>query len=773
MSDEAEFSINVSARADISPIREVSSAISELTEKERLRNEAAASGGDTAELRRQVALTKEVALHTELEAIQERASGNTAEADKLDREVEILRRQAQLQVQLNVTSREAGLLAAQELAAKERLLLVEEERVAAAQAQQAAEAGSAATGGLRAEVTGLGAGVRGARMESMALSALLNGDLTNGMLILTEATRGLSMAMRANPIGLIVGGVAAAIAVYEHFGMATKKATEETKKHNEELAKDAEQFNKISNAAKAAETAIKAIGDIFSGGVKDVAAWTEEMDKGTAAALKMEKALIKLALARGEISPEEAAEKEAAASRKAERANIEAAKTKEQLDKEGAERTLDKLDDTEAGEKDRKDQARETVEQRRQSAIKSLGITDRPTTLTEPKDVEHMLEKGKNTDAQKAALLELEQAMHNAEKAEREYAETVKKTEEERKKARSQIQTSEKNLGDLGGRSALVDVEEQTDQAEAEKRKALKANEEKKKFAEADLDQAVAENEDRDKSTQAYRDGLQKIEQKKEAIRLLDDSKRTIAHTDTPGDEAKSAGEDRTGQAHTEKAIKQSEKEQKVKAKDAEIKAAEENVAMLEEQEKADKGHTSKLKRDVKEVGEAKKKVIDLKEDKATLEGHAASDSGAKALVDKQVADKEKELRHQHAHGKGIHMEPIDAKATTAAADKADPNKIHGASMAEGHDAMAEALKPRGNPLDKAAAKHEKAADDHTQAAKGIEDAAQKLSSSAGQYGQAIAALTEAAGNIKDQSDAIARLQQQVDALSSGQASSV
>ena len=62
-------------------------------------------------------------------------------------------------------------------------------------------------------------------------------SLAEGTTILTKATSLLNAAWAANPIGLVVGGIVAAIGVYSIFASQTDELTEAQKRHREEIDK--------------------------------------------------------------------------------------------------------------------------------------------------------------------------------------------------------------------------------------------------------------------------------------------------------------------------------------------------------------------------------------------------------------------------------------------------------------------------------------------------------------------------------------------------------
>ena len=101
---------------------------------------------DTKSHREDAALSRQIALSTELEASQQRLSGNTEEADKLEREAELLRRAASIQTALNVSADEAKTLAQAQIGAEEKIAAtkaaqrVEEEAITRQKERQAAEA---------------------------------------------------------------------------------------------------------------------------------------------------------------------------------------------------------------------------------------------------------------------------------------------------------------------------------------------------------------------------------------------------------------------------------------------------------------------------------------------------------------------------------------------------------------------------------------------------------------------------------------------------------
>ncbi len=180
---------------------------------------AISSGGGAANPdkgKSEAALTREIALSTELEAAQLRVAGDTTGAARLEREAEVLRRSVGIQQQLGVSSAEAATFAQTQLASEEKLAqaaaatAAEKKAAAAAARIEAAETAAAARAGAR-ETRGIGAAV--------GRSSGIGGGLGRGLL---------------NPEFLIAA--AATALVTEMVSQAVARRDEVAAEHGKEIA---------------------------------------------------------------------------------------------------------------------------------------------------------------------------------------------------------------------------------------------------------------------------------------------------------------------------------------------------------------------------------------------------------------------------------------------------------------------------------------------------------------------------------------------------------
>jgi len=108
---------------------------------------------------------------------------------------------------------------------------------------------AAAGGGLNGMAKGLqdaSAATDPAMQLQQALAMVMSGDVTNGAALATGAVKGLSGALRANPIGLIITGLTVAAGLFTVFKTNGEEAAEGMKKMADEAKKAEEQLAKLN-----------------------------------------------------------------------------------------------------------------------------------------------------------------------------------------------------------------------------------------------------------------------------------------------------------------------------------------------------------------------------------------------------------------------------------------------------------------------------------------------------------------------------------------------
>jgi hypothetical protein len=191
------------------------------------------------------------------------------------------------------------------------------------EAAAGANEGKQATDGLRSGLGDLRTGTRSSMMLMRAMSDFMRGDVTGALKGATIAARGMNMALAANPAGLVIAGLATAVALWSKFGSSAKEAGDDAGaavKGTGDATKEAlekadnsikgyiEWLNKAAAAVKALQQANQELADEeLAGKMEDVDRQEEDLEISPFDA-KRKKIALKAEAEKAKIAAEEEAE---------------------------------------------------------------------------------------------------------------------------------------------------------------------------------------------------------------------------------------------------------------------------------------------------------------------------------------------------------------------------------------------------------------------------------------------------------------------------------